>query len=135
MCQVPVVGDQQQALAVGVEPADVEQAGAVVRHEVRDGRPPPVIRHRREHPDRLVQREVHQAGLGDDPLTVDLDDRGLRIDPQTLGLHDPAVHPHATRGDQLLAVPPGPEPRRRKHLLQPDAFGIRVTGCHEPRMS
>ncbi len=135
MCQLPVVGDQQQALAVGVEPPDVEQAGCVVGHQVRDGRSAPVVRHRRQHPDRLVQREVNQARLGHDPCAVDLDDRGLRVDPKALRLDDPAVHPHAARGDQLLAVPPGPEPRRRENLLQPDALGIHVTGCHEPRMS
>ena len=85
--EVAVVGEQQQPLAVGVEPADVEQPLLDVEtrlvHQVGDGAPAPVVAHRAEHAARLVQREVHQVVADDHPVAVDVDDRGRRVDPGT----------------------------------------------------
>src|SRR5438270_506237 len=58
--QLAVVGQQQQALAVGVEPADVEDPLRYLTEIVGQRRPAPFVVHRRDHPAGLVHREVHQ---------------------------------------------------------------------------
>ena len=79
--QVAVVGEQQQPLTVGVEPADVEEPFRTVGHKVADRAPPPRIAHRAQHAAGLVEREVDQVVPDHDPVAVDVDDRGGRIDP------------------------------------------------------
>ena len=80
MGQVAVVGQQQQALAVGVEAPDVEQPLGTVGDEVADGGTAAVVGHRAQHAARLVQGEVDEVGADDDAVAVDVDDGRLRVD-------------------------------------------------------
>jgi hypothetical protein len=54
MRELPVVGHQDQALAVRIEPSHVEQAFAAVRDEVTERLATLLVGHRRDDPPRLV---------------------------------------------------------------------------------
>ena len=109
--QLAVVGQQQQALGVGVEPADREHP-RLGRHELDDGRAAVGVLGRRDDAGRLVEQVVDEAGLGADRRPVDLDEVDVGIDaPAEHG--DLAVDRDPPGGDQLLADPPAPPAPRR----------------------
>src|SRR5690606_18528834 len=117
--EVAVVGEQQQALAVGVQPSDVEHPGGHPVQVVGDGAATLLVVHGGDHAAGLVERQVHQVRVGHYPLPVHVDHRGGRVDLVAQPGHhavdrDPAV------GDQLLAGPPGSDPGGGEDLLQPD---------------
>ena len=92
--ELAVVGEQQQPLGVGVETTDVEQvlvAAHAVFDQVADARAALLVGHGRHHPQRLVQRQIHQVLIEQHPGTVDADHRVGRIHPRTQLRHDPAV--------------------------------------------
>ena len=70
--QLAVVGQQQQALRVGVEPADGEHP-RLGRHEVDDGGPAMGVLGRRDDAGGLVEQVVDEAGAHRDDVAVDLD--------------------------------------------------------------
>ena len=62
--EVAVVGEQQQPLAVGVEPPDVvDPLLHPVAEEVGERGAALLVRHRGDHPARLVHRQVDQADV------------------------------------------------------------------------
>ena len=71
--QLAVVGQQQQPLGVGVEPADGEHPW-LGGDELDDRRPSVGVACGGHHATRLVQQVVDEAGLGADRRTVDLDE-------------------------------------------------------------
>ena len=92
--QLAVVGQQQQPLGVGVEAPDVKQllvSANSVLDEVADARPAAVVGHRRVHAPRLVDRQVHQRVVDDDPHAVDADHRRVGIHARAQLGDDPAV--------------------------------------------
>ena len=123
--QLAVVGEQQQALRVGVEAADgehprlggdqLDDRGAAVR-----------VAGRRDDAAWLVQQVVDEPGLGADRRTVDLDEVDLRVDAAAEHGHV-AVDRHPAVGDQLLAHPPAAEaaPRRGPSAAVQAVFGHR----------
>ncbi len=130
--QLAVVGEQQQALGVGVEAPDWEHP-RLGRDEL-DDRPPPVrVAGRRDDSRWLVEQVVDETGTHTDGRSVDLDEVGLGVDP-TPEHGDLAVHAHPSGGDQLLADPPAAPPGGGEHLLQPfTALIHRASGT--PRLS
>ena len=111
-----VVREEQQALAVQVEPADRIQAAAVRdergRDEVEDGRVRVAVARRGRHAGRLVEQQVGRPRGGADRQAVDLDLRGRAGRPA--GRSSPACR---RRGrDRPRSGPrwPGATPRRRR---------------------
>ena len=68
--QVPVVGQHQQPLGVDVEAADGKDPG-VAGHQVDHGGPALGVGRRGDHPRRLVEQVVHQAGPDREGHAVD----------------------------------------------------------------
>ena len=113
----------QQALGVGVEPADVEEPLLAVGDEVADVDPAELVAHRRDDAERLVEREV-------DPRLVEL--HAHAVDVHGLGGADA----HAELGDDLpvdldpaladevLADPARADAGRGEQLLQAHAVGV-----------
>ena len=62
MRKSPVVGQQNQALTLLVEPPDMKEAPELARHKVKDGRPFPLIGTCAHDPLRFVQEKVRRAG-------------------------------------------------------------------------
>ena len=71
--QAAVVGQQQQALGVDVEPADRDDARQIVGQRVEDRRPAFGIARRRHQPARLVEQEQPRALVRLERLAVDAD--------------------------------------------------------------
>ena len=87
MSQVAVVGEQQQALGVGVEPADVEQSltgGDPLGDDVADARATRSSDIVDCQPRGLFSAMWTSSFLHDDTNAVDADHRVLGVNPQTL---------------------------------------------------
>ena len=109
----------------------VDQLGAL-HDEVADAGATLVVRHGREHPERLVQRQVHDVVAQHDAAAVDVHDGGVRVDAAAHLAHDLAVDGHPARGDQLLGGAAGGHPGLGQHLLQPDAVAALSSVLHCP---
>ena len=103
MRQVAVVGQQDQAARLGVEPSDrVETAVAGNADEIDDGRAPVRVAGRRDDARRLVERvDDADRGPGADELAVDLDPLVAADVAGRIG-DDHAVHADALVEDELL---------------------------------
>ena len=114
--QLAVVGEQQQPLGVGVEPADREHAG-LGRDEVDDGGSAVGVLGRRHDTGRLVQEVVDEVGARATTAPSTSRTSTSAIDARA-DLGDLAVHPHPALADQLLAHPPAGHAGGGEHLLQ-----------------
>ena len=123
--EFPVVGQQDQALGVDVEAADVEQALVAAADVVAEVGAVRVV-HRGDHADRLVEGEVDDALGGGDAHPVHADHRGLGVHAHALVAHDLAVDLDAAGGDQVLADPAAADPGLGQDLLEADAFFVGV---------
>ena len=104
--ELAVVGEQERAGRVCVEPADRDDAGGVV-DEVDDGSPPLWVARGRDHARRLVQEDVGER-LQLDGAAVELDPVALRH--EGVQLTRPAVDGDAARLDQLVGAAPRGDP-------------------------
>ena len=81
--ELAVAGEQEQAAAVGVEPADGHQPGDV-GHQVAHGAAALRVAHRGEHAGGLVERQRDRGRqLGRDGRAVDVDGVAVDVDPGT----------------------------------------------------
>ena len=112
-----IVGEQDQPLAHPIEPADREQP-LLTRHQIDDPGPARRIDVGGDDAHGLVEHVDNPLRVWQ-PLAIDADLLGLRINPRAERGDDLAIHFHASRCDQRLAGPPAAEPGRREHLLQP----------------
>ncbi len=119
--QLAVVGEQDDALGLRVEPAHVEEPGLAVGDVVAEALPALGVLHRRDDTGGLVQRE-ELVRLRGDGQAVDLDLVLLRVDAAALLEHDLAVDLDPGLFDQLLAGAPGAVARAGQDLLQPLAL-------------
>jgi hypothetical protein len=115
--EAAVVRDQDQPLAHPIEPADREQP-LVAGHEVHDAGPAGGIVVGRHHAHGLVEHEHDPLGVRQ-PLPIDADFLGVRIDAGAELRDHLAIDLDAARRDQLLAGPAAAQARGRQHLLQP----------------
>ena len=113
----PVVGEEDQPLAHAVEPANREQP-LLAGHEVDDTRSPRRIGVGGHHADRLVEHVDDPLRIGQ-PLAVDTNLLGARIDAGAERGHHLPVDLDAARRDQFLAGATTAESGRREHLLEP----------------
>ncbi|GAA2827104.1 hypothetical protein GCM10020220_014730 [Nonomuraea rubra] len=132
MGQLAVVGEQQQALGLGVEPAHVEQAWRQLLDVVGQAWAALRVVHRGDDADGLVQRVVDQVGGGRDALAVHVDDLRRRVDLGAEPPDDLAVHRDTALADHLLAGPAAGHARLGEHLLQAhaarDLGGVALVG-------
>jgi hypothetical protein len=108
VAEVAVVGEQDQAGRILVEPTDGVDApalGIVDQIDRARARLAPIVG--AQHAARLVQQVVAVArGLGLEHHAVDLDALGARIDLGAELGHDALVDRHLAGGDQLVALAP-----------------------------
>ena len=119
--QLAVVGEQDDALGLGVEPADVEETGLAVGDVVAEALAAVRVLHGGDDTGGLVQRE-EQVRLGGHRQAVDLDLVLLRVDPHALLDDDLAVDLDPAGVDQLLAGAARAHAGAGEHLLQPLAL-------------
>ena len=123
--QLAVVGQQQQALGVGVEPADREHP-RLGRHELDDGRPAVGVLGRRDDAGAACSAGSGRGpGFDADRRAVDLDEVGVGVDPPAEH-GDLAVDRHPAGGDQVLADPPAAPAAARR---APSAGARRCGSC------
>ena len=138
--QRAVVGDEDQALARHVEPADVEHPPDARRQQVDHARPTARVASRRDDARRLVDGEVLQPNPRQ-RFAVDFDLLLGAIDPGAEFGDDLAVDLDATLGDVLFAFAAARQAGGGEHLLQPLAaagsIGCRWLGANgnRPRAS
>jgi hypothetical protein len=122
--EVAVVRQQEQALGVGVEASDVEEALLTVADVVLERDTAQLVVHRRDDTLGLVEGEVDAVLVEVDPHPVDVDHLGLWVDAHAeLGDHL-AVHLDAPLLDEVLADTPRPDTAGRHQLLQPHTLGV-----------
>ena len=117
--EVAVVGQEDQALAVGVQAAHGPQHGIAADVNQFCHQPPGMrVGARRDDPAWLVQGEVvAPAGRAHD-ASVKLDSVRFRVYLRPQFGHDQAVDADAPLGDPLLTRPPGTDPGGGEHFLQ-----------------
>jgi hypothetical protein len=102
--QVAVVGQDQQAFRLGIEPADIKEAREFRRQEIENSVARIRIGTRRNKTSRLIEDNVERA-FSADKFAADFDVvvlRGLRAEISA----NPAVDRDATLSNQLVAMPP-----------------------------
>ena len=114
--QVAVVGQQQEAFAVGVEAADREHSRVRGDH-VDDRRAAVGVSRSGDDPGRLVQQVMDEAGLGADRRAVDLDAVGRGVDPAPQ-FRDLAVDGDPALGDEILTGPAAGHAGGGENLLE-----------------
>src|SRR5690606_6308121 len=115
--ELAVVGEQEEALGLLVEPAHVEEPLGPVGDVLGQVGAALLVLHRRDDTGRLVQGEGHLGLVELEPDTVDVDDGGGRVDPGA-ELDHPAVHRDTAVDDELLAGAPRPVAGSGQDLLQ-----------------
>jgi hypothetical protein len=133
MSKFAVVGQQDQTLGVGIEPTHVKKllvAPNSVLDQIADAGPAAVVRHRRVHAARLVQRQIHQRVIQDHPCPVDADHRGIRVDPGAQLGHQLSVDLDTAVDDHSLGNPPRRNSGLRQHFLQANPAGFAVGDHH-----
>ena len=117
--EITVVGEQQQAFGLVVEPPDRVHVFTHTPQEIDDRRAPLRIRSGRDVAARLVQEQIPMVLDDFDAASVNADVvlARLRLRPE---LHDGgAVHGHAPLEHQLLGRAPRRHAGLRQDLLQP----------------
>ena len=113
-----VVGEQQQALGVGVESSHVEESLGALGDVVAHARAAEVIGHRGDDASGLVQCDNDSVGGGRDPLAVDAHHGAAWIHAHALFAHHAPVDLDSTQGNHLLAGTTTADPRCREDLLE-----------------
>ena len=116
--QLAVGGEQQQPLAVAVEPPDVAQAGRRIVEQVEHRLAPALVRGGDEDASRLVQQQRAIGRERGQRRAVDGDEAGGGVGaPSEFG--DGAVDAHAALADQRLDAAAAAEAVAREDLLEP----------------
>jgi hypothetical protein len=116
MGQFTVVGHQDQAFAVQIEPAHGEQSRRIAGNQIHDARSPGGVVVGGNYPYRLVDRIVRAARLLEQ-FAIDADFLFVRINPRAKLAKHVAIDLDAAGQDKLLALPATPNARRRENLL------------------
>jgi hypothetical protein len=117
--ELAVVGEQQHALGVEVEPANRLHGDRQVREVVHHGRAPAVIGHRRDAALRLIEQDIEVVER-DDRFTVDKHRVVIGIDLGAEHGDDGAVHLDAAGDDQVFGLAARGDPSGREVPLQAD---------------
>lgn len=125
--QLAVVGQEQQAFGVVVEPSDRVDALAHARQQVDDSRPALGIGHRRHIAARFVQQEIAERLAHGDPAPVDADVILFRVGFRSELAHDGAIDADASLEHQAFSRAPGGDTGRREDFLDPGAHAHHVT--------
>ena len=118
--EVTVVGEQDQAVGVGVEAAHVEEPLRTIGDELGQRAIGVRVRHRRGDPGRLVQHEVDVRADRRQPAPLDADHCRGRVDLGAEPGDDLAVDLHQPGEHQLLALATAGHAGLREELLQTD---------------
>lgn len=116
-----VVGEQNQPLAVGVEPPDGNEPHALRnRDELNHGLLGEPIAHRADDALGFVEREVVAPGRNRKRLPIDVDFIRREIDFGSRRRHDRAVDGDPPGGDQSFGLTPRRHPGVRQGFLKPN---------------
>src|SRR5690606_37889477 len=94
--QAPLVGEEEQALALPVQAAHGVEPGGPVGHQVKDGLGRVGISDRGDDAPGFVEHQVDQGFRGTQGLAIHLDPGSGRVDPLAQAGR-PAVHPDPAR--------------------------------------
>ena len=123
MSEFTIVGEQEQALGVGVETTHMEEPFLAVGDVVADVDPAEFVVHARHDTQGLVEGQVDAGLIELDPHPVHVDDLA-RVDPDPELTDHLAIDLDATVGDQLLTHPPRADASGGQHLLQARALRV-----------
>jgi hypothetical protein len=117
--QVAVVGQQQQAFAVQVQPAHGVEAYWPLEQRLQPWTAARVVEDR-QHAGRLIEHEIGTTGLelGLEQVAVDTNLIALRIDLDPQHVDHLAVDRHPAGLDHLVTGAPRGDPRVGHHLVQ-----------------
>jgi hypothetical protein len=104
VCQIPIVGQQHQAFAVGVKAANREDA-RVGRDEIEHSRSSVRVSCGRDHSHRFVQEEIAVgiSWLRDvDDFPIHRNNIAIRVGPRAELAHDTAIHRDSSLEDHIL---------------------------------
>ncbi|EAU61847.1 hypothetical protein STIAU_6592, partial [Stigmatella aurantiaca DW4/3-1] len=116
--QRPVIGEEQRALGVVVQPAHGEEPLAGGFHIAGHRGPSLGIRQGRHHAGRLVQQVIGRGFGQRHQLAIHADQVRARLHPAAQLGHLLVVHHHPARGDELFGVPARSDSRAGQILLQ-----------------
>ncbi len=122
--QRTVVGDEDQAFARKVQPADHEQPLGV-GHQIEDARAAGWIAGGGDDACRLVEHVIQAARGAGDRLAVDANVGELRIDFGSQRRDDRPIDGHSAGRNQLLAFAPAADAGVGQNFLQPEQFARR----------
>jgi hypothetical protein len=126
--QIAIVRQHQEPFTEAIEPPDAKKTN-IVGYEIYNALPSLGIPVGRDHPRRLVQRQINRTGLSQhNAIQTDLLAVGIDSGPQ-LSDHL-AIHFHATFLDQRLTLPPTADSCRCKHFLQSLTAHPNAVGCY-----
>lgn len=115
--EVAVIGEKNEPFAHAIEPSDRKQS-TVVWHEVNDSWSAGRVEVSCHHADRLVKEIDHATRIGE-PLTIDANLLGPRIDLCAKRGYHLAIHLHSAGRDKLLAGTPASKTGSGEHFLKP----------------
>lgn len=104
LSQLAIIGQDEKALGLRIEPANIEQARQMGREKIEDGVARVGIAARGNKTGRFVQDDV-EAALAVHQLAIDFDVVALRRLRAEVGANA-AVDRDPPRGNQFIAVPP-----------------------------
>jgi len=138
--EVAVVGQQQEALGLVVEPAHWIDVLLHLADEVDDRAAPLGIAQRRHDTARLVQQDVAAAGVGLDAPAVHPDIVTGRVGLGAKFAHGLAVDGHPAVDDERFSRAARGDASPREYFLQTffhevlpgRPFGFQVAGCYDP---
>ena len=118
--QLAVVGDEQEAAGVRVEPSHRKEPRPG-RQEIAHRRPSLGVGECRDHADRLVHQEVAQRAPAGERASAHVHEVALGLDA-TPGLADHrTIDSHHAGFDQRVAEPARSDPARGEQLVEPNA--------------
>jgi hypothetical protein len=118
VCQLAVIGQDQEAGAILVQSADGVNALGDLMQEIDNPRASGGIRIGRDISLGFVDGKIDR-GFESDWLAVNRDTSSIRIDPRAELPDHPTVHSDSALEDQLLATPPGSQAGVGEDFLEP----------------
>jgi hypothetical protein len=104
--EIAIVGEEDQAPAIQIEPADRKDAGRPLRKAIDHTGAAAVVADAGEHSDRLVQQQIGMSRRRSDRLTVDRDLVNARLDLLARAGRLP-IDAHLAGSDQAISLAAG----------------------------
>jgi hypothetical protein len=114
--QLPIIRDEDQPLAGGIQPANAIDAASGRRDKIDDPRPTSRISRCRHNAGWLMDGVAQRLGLRES-FTVNADLLHMGVHPRSQGRDTATINFHAAFQDERLAGPPAGDPEGRENFL------------------